>query len=187
MSKIWIISDLHLSHFNILTYSGRPYKDVLEMNAALIKNWNSVVTFEDTVYFLGDFSFGRHSIVSDRNFFFQLSGHKRMILGNHDRHFNVYDGAIKVKSMKSPEEAIAYWKEVGFEEVSNNPIVLDDFYILSHQPMNGVNHSQTFINIHGHTHDVNMVGGNYFNASVENINYTPIDFEEIKEKFANEN
>lgn len=185
--RIFIASDLHFNHENIIKYSNRPFKDTQEMNAKLIVNWNKAVTPEDTVYFLGDFSFGRHSITYDRNFFNQLNGHKKIVLGNHDRHFNVYDGVMKIGSMKTPEEAIAYWREVGFEEVFNNPIILDDYFILSHKPIDGINHTQIFANIHGHTHNINMTDGNYFNASLESINYAPIDFEEIKEHFVNEN
>ena len=38
-------------------------------------------------------------------------------------------------------------------------------------------------NIHGHVHANTLSDSLYINVSVENINYTPIDFEEIKERF----
>lgn len=181
--KKWVISDLHFDHKNIIVYSGRPYQDVEEMNVALINNWNAVVAKEDIVYFLGDFAFGHHSLERDSWWLKSLNGRKFMIIGNHDMGFKAHEYKGVGVKINTVELAIEYWTDVGFERVYDQPIVLDNFYILSHHPLDGVNHTQIFANIHGHTHDVNYSGGNYFNASVENINYTPIDFDEIEEKF----
>ena len=48
--KIFVTSDLHLSHAAVLKYNNRPWKNVLEMNDALIENWNRKVTNNDDVY-----------------------------------------------------------------------------------------------------------------------------------------
>ena len=40
---LWFTSDLHLGHANIIKYANRPYKDVPEMNEALINNFNALV------------------------------------------------------------------------------------------------------------------------------------------------
>ena len=55
----WFISDTHLSHFNVIQYTGRPFQSVEEMDGQLIENWNALVQPEDTVFFLGDFGIGR--------------------------------------------------------------------------------------------------------------------------------
>ena len=47
-------SDLHLGLKNIIIFCNRPFKNVHDMNRSLVKNWNSVVTNNDTVYVLGD-------------------------------------------------------------------------------------------------------------------------------------
>lgn len=52
------------------------------MNSTLIRNWNSVVSEEDTVWFLGDFSFT--NIEKSQEFFNQLAGKKNAVYGNHD-------------------------------------------------------------------------------------------------------
>ena len=40
-----------------------------------------------------------------------------------------------------------------------------------------------YVNIHGHTHSVSMTGANYYNVSVEAIDYRPINFNTIVETF----
>lgn len=77
---IYLISDLHLNHKNVIRYCNRPFKSMKEMNRKLINNWNSVVGDTDTVYFLGDFSFGRPSLWIKK-----LNGNIIFIRGNHDR------------------------------------------------------------------------------------------------------
>ena len=51
----YYISDLHLGHYNVLRFDGRPFNTCSEMEDTIIKNWNSVVKKEDTVYILGDY------------------------------------------------------------------------------------------------------------------------------------
>ena len=54
--KIFYIGDLHFGHNNIIKYDDRPFLNVQEMDMSLINNWNSVVTDEDKVIILGDFT-----------------------------------------------------------------------------------------------------------------------------------
>lgn len=49
------ISDCHFGHKNIVAYDHRPFFSVDEMDAEMIRNWQSVVSDNDTVYILGDF------------------------------------------------------------------------------------------------------------------------------------
>ena len=84
MGKIFVCSDCHFNHKNILKYEpeARPFETVEEMNEKIISNWNSVVSPEDTVYVLGDFAMGLPekipSIVE------RLNGKIIIIRGNHD-------------------------------------------------------------------------------------------------------
>ena len=49
--------DLHFGHESVLKFDNRPFKDVVEMDRALIENWNSRITKNDQVYILGDLAF----------------------------------------------------------------------------------------------------------------------------------
>lgn len=84
MSKIWVTSDLHFNHLNILKYEpiSRPFETVEEMNEVLIKNWNDRVGADDTVYVLGDFFMGQ--LTSIKEIFDRLNGKVILIRGNHD-------------------------------------------------------------------------------------------------------
>lgn len=161
--KIFLIGDCHFGHRNIIKYCNRPFMDVEDMTRKQISYWNSVVGKNDIVYVDGDFALcGKQKIIEIGN---QLNGHKRLILGNHD-------GA-----------SIATYHEAGFEFVYNHPIVLDDFYIVSHIPMVGISENAPFANIFAHVHDdptYRDCSCRSFCVSAERINYTPIWFEDIK-------
>lgn len=118
-SKIFVISDLHLDHRNIIKYCNRPFKDVNEMNEILINNWNRVVTDNDRIFCLGDFCLsGKNKIIELGN---RLKGRKTLILGNHEH------ASLKTYYM------------AGFEIVSKYPILLNDIFILSHRPLKNLN------------------------------------------------
>ena len=81
---IYLSSDYHFFHKNIITYSKRPFASVPEMNEALIANHNSVITPEDDFYFLGDFAFC--SIEWQKEILSKLNGRRKVLIwGNHDR------------------------------------------------------------------------------------------------------
>lgn len=89
--KIWLTSDTHFSHKNIISYCKRPYLDIHEMNRGVIENWNSVISPDDLVYHLGDFSMHERSV---KQYLSQLNGIKILIRGNHDENsiLNEFDG-----------------------------------------------------------------------------------------------
>ena len=87
--KYWFTADLHLAHHNIIKYCDRPFKDVDDMNEKLIRNWNTRVAPEDTVFHLGDFCFrGNTPLDLNKNqgmaWEEQLNGKLILLKGNHD-------------------------------------------------------------------------------------------------------
>lgn len=55
---IWVTSDSHFNHANIIALCNRPFTCVDIMNECLIENWNARVSKEDLVIHCGDFAFG---------------------------------------------------------------------------------------------------------------------------------
>lgn len=164
MCKIFFIADTHFGHEAIIDYENRPFENIDEMTTAIINNWNNVVSDEDTVFLLGDFSaYDKDASISICK---RLNGHKILIMGNHDT------------------ESEKYYYDCGFENVSKYPIIYDNFWILSHEPMY-INSNMPYANIFGHVHG-NPLYTDYskqsFCVSAERINYTPIEFNEIKRK-----
>lgn len=80
--QVFITSDLHLGHANIIKYCNRPFKDVYDMNRTLVYNWNSTIRKDDIVYFLGDLSYDRNSYTD--SWLRKLNGKITFIKGNHD-------------------------------------------------------------------------------------------------------
>ena len=58
MADVWLTSDFHLGHFNIIRYCNRPFADTKEMNAAILERVNASVKPDDVLYFLGGFCMG---------------------------------------------------------------------------------------------------------------------------------
>ena len=176
-SKVFIVSDTHFNHKNILKYEAekRPFHDINEMNEVLIKNWNSVVGENDIVWHLGDVGMGSPDNL--KQFVSRLNGRKFLIMGNHDRKY-------------SPQRFL----NIGFEFVSTSSRLVDKKYILSHEPKLV---SKPYFNIHGHIHsnslNLNDVKqkeelkdfdfSRCFNACVEVNNLKPILFDNIKKYF----
>ena len=79
MGRLFVTSDIHLGHANIIKYAHRPFKDVDEMNTTIINNWNATVRPDDVVYILGDVGFGTKDWLS------LLNGRHIWIKGNHDK------------------------------------------------------------------------------------------------------
>ena len=161
MGAVYMTSDQHFGHANIIELENRPFSSVDEMNAYMLKKWNQRVSKKDKVFFLGDLCVPSRSCAEIVPL---LNGYKIMIMGNHD-------------CLSHKRYILA-----GFEEVSRYPIILYDLYMLSHAPLY-LSKTISFFNIHGHYHTKRMVGTNHYNVSVELHDYTPVNFEDIKAQF----
>lgn len=82
MGNIFITSDLHFCHAQPFLYEPRGFENVDQMNAAIIKRWNSLVESCDEVYVLGDLML--NNTEEGLEYFKLLNGCKHIIIGNHD-------------------------------------------------------------------------------------------------------
>ena len=184
MSTVFFTADPHFGHTNIIRYENRPFASAEEMDQELIRRWNETVSPEDTVYletgyarseddirFLervralpGDFSF--YGKEKSTEILSALQGHIRLVMGNHDT------------------RSTQWYRDCGFEEVYDCPILFESFWLLSHEPLY-LNSNMPYGNLFGHVH------GNpaYADASsqsccvcVERTDYRPISFEEVKRR-----
>lgn len=167
MSKIFFIGDTHFGHSQIIDYENRPFANVEDMDKELINRWNSVVMDEDTVFMIGDFSF--YDKAKTTEICNCLKGQKILIIGNHD------------------DKQAEYYIDCGFYKVYEYPIIFERFWMISHDPLY-LNPNMPYANIYGHVHGNEMYvdySKHSFCACVERINYTPIEWDEIKAKLSN--
>lgn len=78
--SIFITSDLHLGHNKSFIYKARGFETVEEMNAEIIRRWNSVVGEEDDVFVLGDLVMGS---LENLRLLEELNGRIHIVRGNH--------------------------------------------------------------------------------------------------------
>lgn len=167
---IFFASDYHLGHTNTFRLFKkpdgsplRPFSELEEMHETIIERHNKVVKPSDKIYMVGDIAFHhRFLALLDR-----MNGEKVLIKGNHDTckvgHYTPYFKDIR-----------AYHQ---FDGV-----------LISHIPVHPESLARWGINIHGHLHAQNVrledgsLDKRYFNVSVEQLDYTPISLEEIKNK-----
>jgi calcineurin-like phosphoesterase family protein len=162
MRNTFYISDTHYGHDKCCTVFKRPdgsplrpFSCAAQLDEIMVQRWNSVVRPGDRVFHLGD-------VVINRRFLQilnRLNGDKRLIMGNHDifdhndylKYFNRIHGCMKVDKL---------W-------LTHIPVHIDS---VPHWAL---------ANVHGHIHALEIPHGKYFNVSVEQIDYTPIEHDEL--------
>jgi len=77
---VFFMADNHFSHVNILKFCNRPFANVREMDAEMVRRWNEVVRDDDVVYHLGDFTLGANA-----GWFRRLRGTVKVVPGGHDK------------------------------------------------------------------------------------------------------
>tara|TARA_R110002074_G_scaffold72365_2_gene166804 strand:- start:1540 stop:2109 length:570 start_codon:yes stop_codon:yes gene_type:complete len=187
-NDIWLISDTHFNQATMLEFTDwsgaqtRPgFRDVEHMDDLMIDNWNSVVKPNDTIYHLGDLVAGPNPKKWMINNWHRLNGNKELVIGNHDN--------IEFLSTGGFFDKMQYWK-----------VIIEFGIILSHAPLHRdalvrpkAEHGERAVdkknmdlwtevkNVHGHIHSNPSPEGPYTCVSVEHINYTPVNIDEVRE------
>lgn len=156
MSVKRYIADWHYDHANCIAFDNRPFHNVDEMNAELIRRWNAVVKPGDITYVLGDMFWcnPKHGIpVLD-----QLNGTKILVKGNHDR-------------IGNPDFLKKFAKVDEYMEVDD----CGRQVILCHYPIPCFkNHHRGSYHLYGHVHisfEYNMIAN--FKYQMESLYETP--------------
>lgn len=180
--KIFFTSDTHFNHEAIIGFCNRPFRTVAEMNDAIIDNWNHVVGNDCTVYHLGDFAFCGTQII--KNIREKLNGKIHLIVGNHDLK------NINFNTIGNCFESIEYQKIISIE---NYNVVLNHYPFLCFPGAYRSNLLQLFGHVHMRPHNTGCdrdrlthLYATQYDVGVDNNNYTPISWREIKEKISNQ-
>jgi calcineurin-like phosphoesterase family protein/2'-5' RNA ligase len=159
--NVFLISDTHFDHTNIIRYCNRPFKSTSEMNHVIISNWNKTIRKKDIVFFLGDLRFGRGSRETDY-WLKRLNGRIYFLNGNHE---------TKSRITKFYDKFIIKYRSRRF--------------LLLHDPKN-IPKDWAGWTICGHHHnnypiDFPFINGKtrLINVGVELLNYTPLNIKKL--------
>lgn len=170
MNRVFVTSDTHFGHENIIRYSNRPFRDWRAMGEALIERWNARVAEGDTVFFLGDFAMGPGAkpeyVIEVLN---RLNGDIRIIRGNHDQPSKYGPGLRSVIETSSLKHVDVFDDQIHDEKIDGKDFVMCHFPLAD---WDGKHHGS--IHLHGHTHTVyrqrevhNMVASRRYDIGVD--------------------
>lgn len=173
--QTFFTSDTHFDDEYALSYFGRPFQSVDEMNAVMVERWNSVVAKEDLVYHLGDFTLENLSHFT--KWARQLNGNIRILPGSHDQPW--------LKDFVASEniQVIAPLVSLEFSELgtTGQPQVI----VLCHYSMqiwDRSNHGAW--HLFGHSHGKLKGIGNSFDVGVDCTEFVPLSLEQVAEKMS---
>ena len=175
---IWFTSDTHYNHSNICLGTSRwddkselrPFQTLQEHNDVLVHNINSNIHEDDTLFHLGDFSFGGFDSIEEfRNRIICRNLH--IITGNHDHHIE-----NNKKNIQNVFTSVQKYLEL---EISESRLILMHFPISSWNNLN-----KGAIHLHGHihfSHEKKFGNGKMLDVGVDGNNYKPYSLQEIFE------
>lgn len=163
--NVWIWSDIHFGHRNIIKYANRPFPNIDLMKQCLVGNYINVVQPEDIVFWLGDITFG--DVLGINQLLSQLPGKKIHIIGNHDM-----DSKGKLNNLKFDEQYSCFVIDVVDVDIEYQ-------LLLTHYPLDMI--PVGCVSVHGHIHQHELLPHN-INVSVERTNYTPRSMQNVLEQ-----
>lgn len=161
--SVYHISDLHLGHRNIIKWRGN-FETLDEHDNFVTDAILGTVCKRDKLFIHGDLCFDRNKLDLVQKIVDSVDSCV-LILGNHDNERNkaptIFDYIdIFGKRIHSMLEYKGCW--------------------LTHAPLHPSELRGKY-NIHGHSHSVNIEDERYYNVSIENVNYLPIEHTKLKE------
>ena len=175
---IYFTADNHFYHGNIIGSCYRPFKDVNDMNKAMVERWNRYISANDEVYILGDFMYkgtGQQANV----ILSKLNGKKYLIKGNHEKYLEAPEFNLKA-----------------FEWIKDYFVLHHDGieFVLFHFPMLSWHKSHRgSIHLYGHVHNsgekdpkfgekLKILGPKAINVGVDVNDFYPVSIKQIIKK-----
>lgn len=188
MSNIYLYSDPHFCHANVIKFCERPFRDVQHMNEEMIRLYNSVVGPDDICIWVGDCFWKAGK--SSKEIMSRLNGKKILVLGNHDKGMEGmmnmgFDWACYEMKLHIAGEVVQikhypfrppWWKRVW------NKLLGRKTKYLERRP---VNRGQWLI--HGHTHSPEKFRGKAIHVGVDAWKYKPVSINVIAKYIKNYN
>jgi calcineurin-like phosphoesterase family protein len=200
---LYLTSDLHIGHANIIRFCKRPFRNVDHMNNEIVKRFNEVLTPEDTLLNLGDVVMGNRA--ENLKIVKRIMGKHILFPGNHDepwignpsdsRRANytpLYDEVFEGRIYQLPILRI--------EDDTKEP---DEFGMLpvlayaNHFPYEGDSHDKPRYNdfrypdegwplVHGHTHSAEKIsrtakGTLQIHVGVDAWDFRPVHIDTVRE------
>lgn len=159
---LWVVSDTHFGHANIVRYANRPADHEWRM----IEAWAERVAPQDTILHLGDLCLcGRERMAEIAEL---LPGRKLLVKGNHD------------------QRSVSWYAEMGFTVIAPPTLSVCGWSVhLTHVPDADLVRHPRHLNVHGHIHTETHPDRRLVNVSVEQTDYAPVDLEQlVRERIA---
>lgn len=138
--NLWLTSDLHLFHSNIIKYCNRPYSNCFSMNKDIIDTINKNIHQDDLLINLGDIGFNSVKYITDE--LSKINCNQIFVSGNHDRKSLI--NALIEKYIVFEKQTIldVYFNDIHYKvHLAHNP---DDIQY---------NNEENSIFLYGHLHD----------------------------------
>jgi len=153
--RVWMTSDMHFLHANIIRYSNRPFYNVSDMTGAHLQLLQKVPANE-LLIFVGDMTMGNYQ--DGVELIRTIPARKILVVGNHDM---TREGLCRYVRERDLFEAVVpflYW-----------PGLMGRLVFVSHYPafVPSSYKGELVMNYHGHLHEKTMESNDqikYFNV-----------------------
>jgi len=159
VANVFFVGDLHAGHRNVHKFRTQ-FSSEEEHFQAMKDNYHKVVGKRDKVFFMGDTAFTLERLQDVSTW---AGERKVLICGNHD-----LDGLDMKTVSQYYDEVYSLYRYREFW-LSHCPIHPDEL--------------RGRRNIHGHTHNYLIEDDRYFNTSLENTGFFPVDLNYIRKVF----
>jgi calcineurin-like phosphoesterase family protein len=136
--RVWMTSDLHFGHQNIISYCDRPFNNVSEQNDSLLQLLRKI-SENELVVFVGDMAMGNYE--AGVEVMRMLPGRKILVVGNHDL---TGSGKCRLADEEIFEVVVPFLFWQGLKQTS---VLVCHYPVAPYFPF-----TFNLINYHGHLH-----------------------------------